>query len=314
MKIKSIKTNHSYEEYDINGNNIINNQYPGNNIKSFYDKDNRLIKKIVVEDEGVFEFVYEHKYEYNNFGYRISVFKIKKTYPITTLKTKTDEIYEPISITDVKTENGKIISETITDFSSKKIEKKIHKPKEEEVSLTENCTGKYDATKYDENNRIIESICEGGFDEIYITEYQYSLINLKDSFGGDTYKKTLRLLFEGRIGEEGLSGEDELILESISIEIFDDDGKIINRVFQHTSMDERDKLIKRKINSNKKYYSEGEDIFIDKTFDKFEKEVELYEYKWLTKENKMLVSITTLSIINDNISVVDKIEYRYFDE
>lgn len=317
MKIKSITSNHSYEQYDIDGNIIISNQYPGSKSKYFYDKDKRLNKVIVVEDDGNIENVYEHKYEYNSFGYRISVFKIKKTYPITSWsddpKTKTEETYEPISTIDVRTENGKVISETITNFKSKTIEEKNLKPKEEEY-ITESNIGKYDNVKYDEKNRVIESIAEGDYD-INITEYQYSLIDLEDSLGGSsTYHKTLTLSFTGMKGEEGLTDKDELLLEGIYIKIFDDDDNIINTISQSNIYQQTSNPIKRTIDNNDKYYADGKALFIDRTLDNVKKDVGLYEYKWITKDKQILMSITYLSIINDNISIIDKIEYSYFNE
>lgn len=311
MKLKRETSNNYYKEFDINGNIIIENQYPGDKIEYVYEKDNRLIKKKVIVDDGPNEYIYEHNYEYNNFGYRISVFKTKETYPITSFsndpKTKTEETYEPITTTDVKIENGKVISKIITDFRTKTVKtENIYEPIEVKPSL-----------KYDAENRIIERITEENQEqgEIIITEYHYSLIVLKDSYGGSsTHKKILALSFIGYKEEDGLPDDANFLLESIAIEIFDDEDNIINRVSQSNLYQQTSNPIKRLLNSNDKYYLDGATISIDKTFDNIEKNVELYEYEWLTKDKRLLVSITSLSIINDTINVLNKTGYGYFDE
>lgn len=314
MKIKRIVSNHSYKEYDINGNIINENDYPGDKTKYFYDTENRLIKKIIISSYDSNEYTFEHNYEYNDFGYRISVFKTKETYTSLEgwsddLKTKTEtvETHEPITITDVKTENDKVISETITDFKAKTVKTlNISAPIEIKTSL-----------KYDEDNRIIERITEEfeDYGMTTITEYYYSNIELKDSLGfSSTCKKIFSLTFVGYKGEEDLSNNTDFLLESLGIEVFDDEDNIINTIRQFDLHQQTSNPIKRKIKSSDKYYADGKAVFIDKTFDNIEKNVSLYEYKWLTKYKRMLVSITNLSLINDDIGVIDKIEYAYFND
>ena len=310
MKLKSISADEYYKEFDINGNIIISNEYPGDSIKYFYDKNNRLIKRIVTEDYGCDKFVYAHNYEYNNFGYRISVFKIKKILDITTFsddptKIKTEDCYEPITTIDVKIIDGKETSKTITNFITKTVKtEEVYEPIEIKDSL-----------KYDEDNRIIERISEENHEdgEVTITEYHYTFAHLDHALGGSSkHKKVIALTFMTYKSEGILTEDTFFLLECISVTIFDEEDNVINRVFQkgiyqHTT-------IKRFINSNKKYNTKGEVISIDSTLDNIKKSIKLYEYQNLYKGKRMLVSETELSIIDDTISVIGKEHFEYFDE
>jgi hypothetical protein len=174
--IKEIFGYNDYKEFNELGNIILysnlssaqRNQCEGKRIKYVYDENNRLITEIIeiknyYDHISAYE-VFEKKFEYNDFGYRISEFKTKlihnfhsdpnrtsinslkddlKRYPIdvndlisiidiklknnkVVFKKSTDLLNNIIILEEYKYENKKIIEEKFTDFQNNTISKTIN--------------------------------------------------------------------------------------------------------------------------------------------------------------------------------------------
>ncbi|WP_147679204.1 hypothetical protein [Algibacter pacificus] len=267
--IKKIRGYNDYKEFNESGcitlySNLSfaqRNQGKGEKIEYIYDENNRLIKEII-EYRNYYDHTYpyeifEKKYEYNEFGYRITKFKTKlihnffsdpnstttlDSYDIDHYKRYPVDVNELISIIDIKLKNNKIVYKKSSNLLNNKIIQ--------------------NEFKYD-NNKLIEEKS---------TDFQKNTISKTiNEFENDLIKTTKKYFSN--------IGENEILNEKTSYQYLN--GLVVsikNYVIKNNNLE---------LNFETRYKYDDQNRIIEEVKANFEKEEYIYatDYYYLTEWN-----------------------------